>query len=193
MSGARRLSSLSRNMDVDIMVLLKIARTKDVGNRSTPKQVESLKAGIVAYYGLSDIEKRELEDFLKSGPADDILKETAPLLDYLGGNDVERYMSYISERLFEQMGDEWQRKINPEVIRQTIMNLGVIDIYRHRAKEEKEEPQNIDRLPVDLAEKVIKNYLFEKLSVMPAKTEEDFDKAKSEMNRIYRELSPKNE
>jgi len=160
----KRLYHFANEWEVNILALLKLAKNNGIGHAPSEHQISILRRKLSGYYDLSDLEIRTLSDFLKTEKAQSILKDVGPVIDSLDGGEQNKLLTYIAERLYAVMEDsDLKKKIKPEAIRETVMNLGVITLYRSSAtspdEEEKIPPAHLLKVDKDIAKKVIKRYL----------------------------------
>ncbi len=188
MTIEKRIYHLANEWDIRVLTLLKLAKRHNIGHTPSTHQVNLLKRKLSGYYDLSDLEIRTLSDFLKTEKAQSVLKEVGPVMDSLDSGEQNKLLTYIAERLYSFMEDsDLKKKIKPEAIRETVMNLGVITLYRSSAasadEEEKVPPAHLLRIDKDIAKKVIKRYLTRVLERAP-----NIEEANKMLRQKYEEL-----
>ncbi len=189
----KRLSHLADEWDIPILQLIKLAGKEGVGNQPTEEEVGLLQSKLSGFYDLSDAEIRELADYLGSEDAQQILKDTVPLL-YHCSDKEEECLQYIAQKLFDNMPEEFkerfQSKLKPETVRETVINLGVINVHRLEGYANENDPPPPELLKIDprAAKKAVKRYLIRCIQGEHIQAIEDFDAVKGKLEEAYREL-----
>jgi hypothetical protein len=168
------------------------AEHKVKNNIPTNEQIEAIKRSMSGFYDLTDREIRSIDDFIsESEAAQKIVGEAASVIDYLDTEEQKEYVQYVSKLIFNLMPDsDLKKKIKPEVIYETVMNLGVITMYRtsSQAPDENKPPiQLLKHLP-NIAENVIERYLGKEIEKMPVSERSDFEKVKTKARELYEAL-----
>jgi hypothetical protein len=178
-------------LDTDVLTILKLAKKNNTGYDLTEDHIELFKRKISGYYDLTDLEIRTLGDFLGSETAQGIIDEAVQLIEYLDDEGQRKCLAYVCNKLYEAMQDcDLKKKIRPETMYETIMNLGVITVKRSARKPEikKPIPLHLLKFSPDLAAGVIKRYLLKKLETMPINDKADFQLAEVYLRQEYERL-----
>ncbi len=193
MAEEKKLYHLVDELETDALTLIKLARRSKMSYSPSEEQVEVLRRKISGYYDLSDTEIRSLEDFLGSDAAQDILRETSVLMEaFLDQNEEKKYLNHIATHLFNAIDDEGLKaKIKKETLYETIMNLGVVTLYRTAStdiEEDKLPPLELLRFDNDVARGVLKRYFIRKLESIPIRDYSDFNTATKIMQAEYQRM-----
>ncbi len=183
------LGQVAAELNADSLRVLKAAKKHMIGDAPTQEQIQILKREISGYYDLSDRDIRALEDFVNSEGAQEVLKETLPVIDYLGENEFESYLNLVAGRLFEGITDEeLKNKVRPETLRETIINLGVITVYRNSTaapEYEQKIPLHLLKFDRAIGRSVIKNQFVKTLETIVLASFDDFDTARETVRGKY--------
>lgn len=177
------LDELAQELGTSIIRLLGIAKQCGISHTPSDKDVEILKEKFSGYDGLSRGDKQNVLDFLEDNPrAKEILGSLIPLMSEIVKNEQEerRYLAEVSKRLYSAMDDnELKKKINPSTIYTTLLNLGVVQIYRGGAMPKKEIlPSELIGFDREIVHGIIKKYFVDEITPLPLKCRLDAEYAR---------------
>jgi hypothetical protein len=127
----KRLPQLAYEWNLPLFLLLQYALEAKCGHEPTNAQIQELERRIGDYNSLDEFQIRRLEDFLHAPEAGRYVTQASVVLPSLNEDQTNAYLDELSTKLFELMEDEeLKRRITPRTIRQTVINLGVIEVQR---------------------------------------------------------------
>ncbi len=192
MPAKPRLSRLAQEWDADIFTLIKLAREKEIQDVSTPDEVSRLRRAISGYYNLSNHEIRTIEAFLETAEARAILDEAVPLLGHMDDRDGRKYLEHVAELLFRAMPDEeFKARIRPATVLETVLNLGVLEVYRSGAvkRELPQPPYHLLRFDPAILYRIIVRQFQDRFQDQRVTAYEDFrGRVRPSIDAFHRQL-----
>jgi hypothetical protein len=190
----KHLAEIAKECNENVLNLVAIAKELGISSYNlNESQEKNLISKISGYDELTNSDIREIDYFLRAEDAINMLNETAGILDFAGSEgDEEELKRYLANDLYELMisggdyGEEFGEKITPEIIYETIANLGVMEIYRSSRiprNDKKFLPSCLMKLDENLGERILINYFVDLLE--GCKNDKEVSK---ELNGAYKEL-----
>ena len=190
----KHLTEIAKECNENVLNLVVIAKELGISSYNlNESQEKNLISKISGYDELTNSDIREIDYFLKEEDATNMLNETARILDFAGSEEDEKELRrYLANDLYELMissgdySEEFEEKITPEIIYETIANLGVMEIYRSSRIPRKDKnflPSCLMKLDESLGERILINHFVDLLE--GCKNDKEVSK---ELNGAYKEL-----
>lgn len=183
------LAELSKVLGIKVTDLIKAADRIRLEDIEDEDDVERL----IAEAGILDVEDnkaREISEFLETPQAKKILKKYLPQMPSLPPEKHDDYVGFVSKELYGLLPDERKPGFSPGMIKQTIFNLGVVDVYRGSVNPEEETPPPAELFRFDkgIANSVVKNYALRKIQRVRINSIDDFEIAKKVAEKSLEEI-----